>query len=484
MACLSLYIVCIMKSSLPNIEQDFAQWYQEVVYRSALADQSPVRGALVIRPYGYALWELIKNILDMRIKHHGTQNAAFPLFIPLSFLQKEAEHVEGFAPELAIVTHAGGKELEEPYVVRPTSETIIHYMFARWIRSWRDLPLKINQWSNVIRWEMRPRAFLRTTEIFWQEGHTAHETLQEAKDFAETMWHEYIDFYEKQLAIPTIAGMKTEQEKFAGATATYTVEGLMQDGKALQLCTSHLISQAFAKSFNMMFQDRTGEHAYPYLTSWGFTTRSIGAIIMVHGDQKGLVLPPLVAPIQVLIIPIIKKGYEEEVKKSVNALADQLGQLSIRVEVDNREALSPGAKFYEWELKGIPLRIELGPKDIAQGVCVVTERYTNKKETIFLDNVVSIVKQQLNDIQVGMLEVARDRLNKNVKYIYNKLDLINGLQKGGFLQAGWCEQQGCEQALKKYQASIRCVLSNKRKMNTCFWCEQPAQVDVLVAKAY
>jgi prolyl-tRNA synthetase len=298
-----------MSTKLPDINQDFAQWYHEIIYQAELVDQSPVRGCMVIHPYGYALWEHIKHQLDTRIKETGHQNAAFPLLIPESFLKKEATHVAGFAPELAVVTIAGGKELEEPLVVRPTSETIIHYMFAQWIKSWRDLPLKINQWANVVRWEMRTRPFLRTTEFFWQEGHTAHETLQEAEQEVLLMLSEYVDLAQNWLAIPVITGQKSAHERFPGAIKTMTFEGIMPDGRALQMGTSHLLSQSFAHAFDMKFQDRQGNLAYPFLTSWGTTTRLVGALVMAHGDQKGLVMPPKVAPIQVVIIPIFKKNF-------------------------------------------------------------------------------------------------------------------------------------------------------------------------------
>lgn len=473
-----------MKSSLPNIKTDFPEWYQEVVHQSELADQSPVRGAIVIRPYGYALWEEIRNILNQKIKGTGHQNAAFPLLIPLSFLQKEAEHVEGFAPELAIVTHAGGKELEEPYVIRPTSETIIHFMFAKWIKSWRDLPLKINQWANVIRWEMRTRPFLRTTEFFWQEGHTAHETFDEAQAEAELMWREYIDLYENYLAIPVVPGLKTEQEKFAGADRTYTVEGLMPDGKALQLCTSHLISQNFAKSFNMVFQDQSGQLVHPYLTSWGLTTRSVGALIMMHGDQKGLVLPPKVAPIQIVIVPILKKDTEQErLLKTVHSIASDLAS-SYRVHVDDRDYITPGAKFYEWELKGVPLRIELGPRDLAQDQAILVDRVEGNKKTVALGKIKDIISQELAAIQSNMFNKAHRYIQEHW-YTYTHLDdLVDQLaQEGGFFQTGWCGDAACENKLKDYKATIRCQLPEKKGAG-CFYCKKPSKTDVLIAKAY
>ncbi len=367
-------------NKLPDINKDFSAWYLEVVYQAELADQAPVRGCMVVRPYGNAMWELIKGRLDERIKATGHQNALFPLLIPQSFLTKEAEHVEGFAPELAVVTHAGGKELEEPLVVRPTSETIIHYMFAKWIRSWRDLPMKINQWANVIRWEMRTRPFLRTSEFYWQEGHTAHETLDEAKEEVRMMLNEYVDLATNYLAIPVVPGRKSEQEKFPGADETYTFEGLMPDGKALQMGTSHLISQNFAKAFDMKFQDKQDNLSYPFLTSWGSTTRLIGALVMTHGDQKGLIVPPRVAPIQVVIIPILKKGADaQQLLTMVEMIAGRLKQHH-RVVVDASDHETPGAKFYKWELKGVPVRLEIGPRDLEQNCAILVERITGTKK--------------------------------------------------------------------------------------------------------
>ncbi len=473
-----------MSETLPDINKDFAQWYQEVIYQAKLADQSPVRGSIVIRPYGYAIWENIKAILDKKIKDTGHQNAAFPLLIPQSFIEKEAKHVEGFAPELAVVTHAGGKKLEEPLVIRPTSETMIYYMFAKWIKSWRDLPLKINQWSNVIRWELRTRPFLRTSEFFWQEGHTAHETAHEADEEALLMLNEYIDLYQNYLAIPVVSGIKSESEKFAGADKTYTVEGLMQDGKALQMCTSHRISQDFAKSFDMTFQDRNGKLAYPHLTSWGLTTRSVGAVVMVHGDQKGLVLPPKIAPIQVVIVPIFKKGADT---KKVLDIADQTAislTPEVRVFVDNDEHETPGAKFYKWELKGVPLRIEIGPRDIEQGSVVITDRLGMAKETVPFANVIDYVHTYLEKIQSTMFDRAQEQL-KAQWYRSEKLSDFNKnlAERGGFYQTGWCGLDSCENLLKGYKGTIRCLL-DERTMTECFACESKSIIDVLVAKAY
>lgn len=475
-----------MKLALPNIKEEFSDWYNEVIYKAGLADQSPVRGSIVICPYGYAIWENIRNILDKKIKSHGVQNAAFPLLIPQSFLEKEAQHVEGFSPELAVVTHAGGKKLDEPLVIRPTSETIIHYMFAKWIKSWRDLPLKVNQWANIIRWEMRTRPFLRTTEIFWQEGHTAHETAQEAHEMALAMLQEYVDLYQNYLAIPIVPGVKSESERFAGADNTYTVEGLMPDGKALQLCTSHLISQNFAKSFNMVFQNRQEQQAYPYLTSWGFTTRSVGALVMVHGDQKGLVIPPKIAPIQVVIIPIFAASFDKSIiKERALHIAHELQERGIRVQVDDDEHETPGAKFYKWELRGIPLRIEIGQRDIQANKVVISSRIEEGKQSIFFDQLASYVETSLQTIQEKLLVKATQRLKEQWYTSFEKLEDFNSSleHKGGFYQVGWCGQAACEAALKHYKATIRCLLKDATKKR-CFHCENASVSDSIVARAY
>ncbi len=471
-------------SRLADIQKDFPQWYQDVVYEAGLADQSPVRGSFVIPPYGYALWEQIRDNLDKRIKETGHHNVAFPLLIPESFLKKEAEHVEGFAPELAVVTHAGGKKLEEPLVIRPTSETIIHYTFARWIKSWRDLPLKINQWANVVRWEMRPRAFLRTTEFFWQEGHTAHATFKEAQAEVALMLSEYVRLAQDYLAIPVVTGIKSEHERFPGALETHTFESLMQDGKALQMGTSHLLSQSFAKSFDMKFQDKEGNIAYPYLTSWGVTTRLIGSVVMVHGDQKGLVMPPRIAPIQVVIIPIMKKGIDsKDILDAVHVLAQKLKDVGIRVHVDITDA-TPGAKYYTWEVKGVPLRIDIGPRDIESNTCMVSDRLGMGKESVGQDNVVSYVKDLLESIHHALFTHAHDRM-MHMWHKYPKLsDFAEKLEsEGGFYQTGWCQNSVCEAELKHYKATTRCLIPEKI-FEACFNCEQPSKQDVLIARAY
>ena len=472
-------------SALPDINKDFPSWYQEIVYQSELVDQSPVRGSMVIRPYGNALWENIKNRLDERIKDTGHENAIFPLFIPESFLKREAEHVEGFAPELAVVTHAGGKKLEDPLVVRPTSEVIIHAMFAKWIRSWRDLPLKINQWANVVRWEMRPRAFLRTTEFFWQEGHTAHITLQEAEQEAELMLKEYVDLAENWLAIPVIAGQKTDSEKFPGAEKTLTFEGFMPDGKALQMGTSHVLSQNFAKAADMKFQNKEGNLSYPYLTSWGTTTRLVGAVVMMHGDQKGLVLPPKIAPIQVVIIPILLKNKDNAATlDAATMMAQSLKDAGVRCKVDANEHKTPGAKFFQWELKGVPVRIEIGPRDLAANQAMVADRLDSVKEAVGLDQLTQYVSNKLNTMQKALFDRAVERRAS----LWRKGEKIAEFgpklaSESCFYQTGWCGNAECEQQLKEYKSFTRCVLDEKT-FEQCFACDKPNQADVLVAKSY
>ncbi len=471
--------------TLPNIKQNFSEWYQEVIDQAELADQSPVRGSMVIRPYGYAIWEHIRAILDQRIKETGHENVAFPLFIPESFIKRESAHIEGFAPELAIVTYAGGKKLKEPLVVRPTSETMVHYMFARWIKSWRDLPLKINQWANVVRWELRPRPFLRTTEFFWQEGHTAHESYEEADMEVRTMLQEYVDLAQNYLAIPVVVGRKSSQEKFPGAEKTLTLEALMPDGKALQMGTSHLLSQSFAKAFDMKYQNREGKLAYPYLTSWGTTTRLVGAVVMAHGDQKGLVLPPTIAPIQVVIIPIFKKGKDvDAVIKIAHDIEKNLKKEGIRVHLDADEEKTPGAKFYKWELKGVPLRIEIGPRDIANNQAIIVDRPDGNKKTVSLPSLAHEVTHMLTIIQRQLFEHAQERMQSKW-FKMEKLAEFGPMidKKPGFYQTSWCGNDECEMALKEYKASIRCLRDGKTFAH-CFYCGQESVQDVLVAKAY
>ncbi len=470
--------------SLPDITTDFAGWYHEVVFRAKLADESPVRGCMVMRPYGCALWEEITRILDKKIKDTGHANALFPLLIPESFLKREAKHVEGFSPELAVVTHAGGKELEEPLVVRPTSETIIHHMFARWIHSWRDLPLKINQWASVVRWEMRSRPFLRTTEFWWQEGHTAHATAEEARAEVYMMLEEYRDLIEKYLAIPVVIGKKTEKEKFAGADFTTTLEGLMPDGRALQMGTSHGISQTFAHAFEMMFQDQEGKQQYPYLTSWAVTTRLIGALIMVHGDQKGLIIPPRIAPIQITIIPIMNRDNCAMVRAAAEAVAERL-KSSFRIRIDADLATKPGAKFYESELQGIPLRIEIGERDIAQGSCILVDRLTGIKQQCAIEDVADACRGALDTLQQSLYARAYERRAGQWHRARTLAEITEQIEeRRGFYETDWCMQRQCEEQLSGIRASIRCILQEQPTDGLCFVCQKPAQARIIIARSY
>src|SRR5919107_710783 len=399
---------------------DFSAWYNELVIRAELADYAPVRGCMVIRPNGYGIWERMQQQLDQMFKDTGHKNAYFPLLIPQSFLSKEAEHVEGFAPETAVVTHGGGKELEEPLVVRPTSETIIYSMFAKWVQSYRDLPLLINQWANVVRWEMRTRLFLRTLEFLWQEGHTAHATHDEAEEEARQMLGVYRDFMEGWMAMPVVTGQKTESEKFAGALRTYACEAMMQDNRALQAGTSHNLGQNFAKAFDLTFQSESGSTEHAWNTSWGVSTRMVGGLVMTHGDDNGLRVPPLLAPIEVVIVPIYRSDEErEKVLEAAHRIVASLGEWAgrgterIRVHVDARHGIKPGAKYYEWELRGVPLRIELGPRDIDANQAVLVRRDSGEKRTVSLDGLGAAVQELLERIQSDMFGAARERLEAN-----------------------------------------------------------------------
>jgi len=474
-----------MKHKLPDINQEFSEWYHEIVAQAELADHAPVRGCMVVRPYGCALWERIQAIVDQKIKATGHHNALFPLFIPESFLKKEADHVAGFSPELAVVTHAGGKELEEPLVVRPTSETIIHYMFARWLTSWRDLPLKINQWANVVRWEMRPRAFLRTTEFWWQEGHTAHETAEEADEETHLMINEYRDLIENYLAIPVFCGKKSENEKFAGALMTLTLEAIMPDGKALQMCTSHRISQTFAHAFDMKFQDRQGALSYPHLTSWAVTTRAIGALVMAHGDQKGLVIPPRIAPIQVVIIPISNDANRTVVMEYSLALKKQLDEAGVRTQIDYDEQKTPGAKFYHWELRGIPLRIEIGQRDIEKNAATVVERVEGKKQSVGIDGIVDMVQKTLEATQEILFRRAQERRAGQEMVVEMLNTIISRIENHrGYFKTSWCKECNCETVLKEHKASIRCLLDTPPTYASCFSCGKDSITDIIVARSY
>ena len=470
---------------------DFSRWYLDLVYKTELADESPVRGCMVIRPYGYALWEHMVRLLDDRIKATGHVNAYFPLFIPASFLEREAEHVEGFAPEVAWVTRAGKNELEEPLVVRPTSEAIIGHMYAKWVQSYRDLPILYNQWANVVRWEKRTRPFLRTTEFLWQEGHTVHRDEDEAE--TETMLilqQVYQDFIEKELAIPVIPGRKTEAEKFAGALRTYSLEAMMGDGRALQAGTSHNLGQNFARAFGIQFQDSDGEVKLGWTTSWGASTRLIGAIIMAHGDESGLRLPPRVAPTQVVIVPIFRKENEREaVAAAVEEVERALRAVGVRVKSDWREE-RPGFKYNDHELRGVPVRIEIGPRDAAAGQVVAVPR-TNRgaKETIARDQVAQRIPQLLDEIQQALYDQAlafqRSRTYRVSDYEEFKAILADKARMG-FIEGWWCDDAECEAQIKaETQATIRCLpLEQPGGSGSCVHCGRPATTWAIYAKAY
>jgi prolyl-tRNA synthetase len=479
---------------LPTRAEDFSAWYNEVVLRAELADYSPVRGCMVIRPPGYGIWERMQRALDDMFKATGHQNAYFPLLIPQSFLAKEAEHVEGFAPELAIVTHGGGKELEEPLVIRPTSETIIYSMFAKWVQSYRDLPLLYNQWANVIRWEMRTRLFLRTMEFLWQEGHTAHVDHDEAQEETIRMLGVYRTFMEQWMAMPVITGLKSDSERFAGALRTYSCEAMMQDNKALQAGTSHNLGQNFSRAFELKFQTEAGDTAFAWNTSWGVSTRLIGGLVMTHGDDAGLRVPPRLAPVQLVIVPIYRKDEERAaVLEAANRIKTDLSQLAdpVRVHVDARDGMKPGAKYYEWELRGIPLRLELGPRDIAAGQGVLVRRDTKEKRPVPLDVLGAEVTAALVTVQNEMLAAARERREANSvrgAITYDRFrEIMDG--DGAFVYAGWCGSAACEAKVKEEtKATIRCIpdaeFRSPEAPTTCLKCNMAATVEALWAKAY
>ncbi len=472
--------------------EDYARWYTDVVQRTDLADYSPVKGCMVIKPYGYALWEAVRDGLDWRFKATGHQNAYFPLFIPMSFLQKEAEHVEGFAPELAVVTHGGGKELEEPLVVRPTSETIIGHMYAQWIRSYRDLPVLINQWANVVRWEMRTRLFLRTTEFLWQEGHTAHATYEEAEAETRQMLDVYADFAINDAAIPVIRGIKSEREKFAGADKSYTIEAMMGDKKALQSGTSHNLGQNFAKAFDIQYLDRNNTLQYCWTTSWGLSTRMVGAVIMVHGDDQGLVLPPKLAPYQVVIVPIWRKDTEQVlVLEAAQGLERELRAAGVRVKLDLRDHYSPGFKFNDWEMRGVPLRIELGPRDVQNAQIVLARRDVPGREgktAIARDGAIERVKQVLTSIQDNLLARAtafRDANTYDVRTYQEMIDVLDG--PGGFCRVFWDGTAADEDRIKEEtKATIRCfpLADQEGAHGACFYTGRPATRVAIFGRAY
>ena len=475
-----------MSERITPREQDFSQWYLDIIQHAKLADQAPVRGCLVLRPNGYALWEVVQSELNRKFKETGHQNTYFPLFIPEGFLKLEKDHVEGFAPQCAVVTHGGGKKLEEALVVRPTSETIINSMYAKWVKSYRDLPVLINQWANVCRWEMRTRPFLRTMEFLWQEGHTCHETEDEARKETLRMLDIYMSFVRDIFAIPVVPGKKTESEKFAGAEETYCLEAMMQDKKALQAATSHYFGQRFAKVFDIKFQDRNSEVQYVYQTSWGISWRIIGALIMTHSDDQGLVLPPKAAPIPVVIVPILQKNKDNSaVLEASHRIQKEIAKTH-RVHLDDRLEHSPGYKFNEYELTGIPLRIEVGPRDLAQNLCVLARR-DGQKTQISLDKVTEEVERQLADYQKLLYSKAYDRL-KNNTHIENEFEKFSKKldAEGGFYQLHWCESRKCEDKIKEEtKATIRCIpFAQIRESGKCIACGGNSQGRVLFARNY
>ena len=467
--------------------EDFSRWYTDVIRRAELADYSPVKGSMVIRPYGYAIWELMQSALDRRFKETGHVNAYFPLFIPESLLRKEAAHVEGFAPEVAWVTRGGDETLEEPLVVRPTSEAIIGTMYSKWIQSWRDLPILINQWANVVRWEKVTRLFLRTTEFLWQEGHTAHETEQEAEEEARRMLGVYKEFLETELAMPVLDGRKTDSEKFAGAAHTYSVEALMGDGRALQAGTSHHLGQNFAKVFDITFQARDKSVQHVWQTSWGMTTRLIGGVIMVHGDDSGLILPPRIAPHQVVIVPIPRGDWRTTVLPRAQEVAAALRQAGVRVVLDDREEYKPGWKFAEWEMRGVPLRLEIGPRDIERKQVLLARRDTREKTTTPTDGLAAHVTGLLDAVQAGLFERAVAFRERHTLRTVSGDEFRRAFEgRPGFVIAPWCGSADCEGQIKaETQATIRNLAFDlPAASGACVRCGQPGLTDACFAKSY
>jgi len=468
--------------------KDFGRWYIDVVRRAELADYSPVKGCMVIRPYGYAIWELMQQGLDRRFKATGHVNAYFPLFIPESLLMKEADHVKGFAPQVAWVTQGGNDVLEERLVVRPTSETIIGTMYAKWVQSWRDLPILINQWANVVRWEKVTRLFLRTTEFLWQEGHTAHETAEEAEEETRRMLAVYKDFAESDLAMPVMDGQKTDSEKFAGADRTYSIEALMRDGRALQAGTSHNLGQNFSKSYEIKFQARDKSVQYAWTTSWGVSTRMIGAVIMAHGDDGGLILPPKVAPYQVVIVPIPRGDWKETVLPKAESIRDALVAQGVRVMLDARESQTPGWKFNEWEMRGVPLRMEIGPKDLEKSQVVLARRDTREKSFVPMEGLTEKVVQDLRTIQDALLARAMTFREEHTSHT-DSYDEFKAIMDGrpGFVVSPWCGSEACETAVKnETQATIRNIPfgSAPATGKVCIKCGEAATAHAWFAKAY
>jgi prolyl-tRNA synthetase len=474
---------------LPSRSEDFSEWYNQLVLRAELADYAPVRGCMIVRPYGWALWENITTQLDRRFKATGHMNAAFPLLIPQSFISKEQSHVAGFSPELAVVTHGGGEKLEEPLVIRPTSETIIGHAYAKWIQSYRDLPVLINQWNSVVRWELRTKLFLRTLEFYWQEGHTAHATFEEAEAETRLMLDTYTDFAVNEAAIPVIPGRKSPSERFAGADATYSIEAMMGDGKALQAGTSHNLGQNFSKAFEIRYLDQAGALQHCWTTSWGLSTRFVGAIIMVHGDDQGLILPPRLAPHQVVIVPIFKTDEEKAlVFEAAKKIREQLVKADVRVKVDEREGQSPGFKFNDWEMRGVPLRMEIGPKDVAKGSVVLARRDKPGKEGksfVSQDGIAASVQQLLAEIQKALLERALAFREANT-FSPRNFDQFREAVEKGFARSYWCGDGKCEEQIKEAtKATLRCIpLEQAGGTGPCIFCNQPSKELAIFGKAY
>lgn len=481
------YYTISMTKKITSRKEDYSNWYIDIITRAQLADYSPVKGSMVIRPRGYAIWELLQQDLDKRFKETGHQNAYFPLLIPKNFITKEAEHIEGFSPELAVVTHAGGEQLEEPLVVRPTSETIIWSMYKKWIQSYRDLPILINQWANVVRWEKRTRLFLRTSEFLWQEGHTAHETSEEAVQEMHAILHIYKTFAEETLALPVIDGKKSDAEKFAGAIDTYAIESLMQDGRSLQAGTSHFLGQNFAKAFDVQYQTKTLDLDYVWATSWGVSTRLIGAVIMTHSDDDGLVLPPKVASQEAVIIPIYKEKTKGSVLNVANQLYNDLRQ-NFRMAIDNDDSTSPGWKFSEWELRGVPVRIEIGPKDIEKTQITMVRRDTREKFQIPLVEAKTQLRKLLDSMQKEMLQKARAFTKANTHTITTMKDFIDQIETSipGYIIAPWDGTNESELAIKeKTKATIRIISEQKPSSDAVdIYSGLPATKMAIFAKAY
>ena len=461
--------------------EDYSQWYLDVIREADLADYAPVKGCMVIKPNGYAIWEKIQRTLDDKFKETGVQNAYFPMLIPESFFKKEADHIEGFAPECAVVTHAGGKKLEENLFLRPTSETMVYEMFSRWIKSYRDLPMVLNQWANIIRWEKRTRLFLRTTEFLWQEGHTAHTTAEEANKRALQMQQVYKDFVENYMAMPVFAGTKSESEKFAGAEFTYTIEAMMQDGKALQSGTSHLLADSFTKAFNVKYLDKDGVEKYIRATSWGVSTRLIGGLIMMHSDDKGLVIPPRLAVIEVVIIPV--NGDENVIAKAVE-IGEKLKSQGISNHIDARD-LRPGEKFFDWEKKGIPVRIEIGPKDLEQGSVVIVRRDTGEKQFVTYQDIASTVAGLLEAIQTDLFARALEFRDSHTKYVED-YETFKTQVAIGFAKAHWCGDLDCEKKInEETSATIRCLpFDQPKESGKCIYCGKEASKIGIFGRSY